>query len=74
MLEACGPVGVVDESPVFPSVVLPLLTDVVGVGVLVPPTMLVPRPVHYSVTVSLFMYEDALYTSQAKLYFMFTMI
>ena len=64
----------VDESPVFPSVVVPLLTDVGVVGVLLPPAMLVPRPVHYSVNVSLFMYEDALYVSQAKLYFMFTMI
>ena len=38
----------------FPSVVGPLLTGVVVVGVLVPPTMLVQR--HYSVTISLYTY------------------
>ena len=53
----------------FPSIVVTLLTEVVVVGVLLPPTMLVQRPVHYSVNVSLFMYEDALCVSQAKLYY-----
>ena len=46
VLEACGPVGVDDES-VFPNVVGPLLTDVVVVGDLLPPTMLVQTPLHY---------------------------
>ena len=50
-LEACGPVGVVDGLPVAvrdksPSVVVPLLTGVVVVGVLVLPTMLVQTPLH----------------------------
>ena len=46
-LEVCGPVGVIDGLPVFPSIVGPLLTGVVVVGVLAPSTMLVQTPLRY---------------------------